>query len=94
MEREFLQHCTDGNLEGVNECSFRGVDVNYNDELGDTAALLASFHGHTECVRILADTKRVDWSKADRDGWTPLYMALGRGHSDIMDIIVRWLAGP
>ena len=89
MEREFLQHCTDGNLEGVNECLFRGVDVNYNDELGDTAALLASFHGHTECMRILADTKRVDWSKADRDGWTPLYMALGRGHSDIVDIIVK-----
>ena len=41
-----------------------GLDINYQDRVGDTAALLASREGQTECLRILADTGRVDWSKA------------------------------
>ena len=40
-----------------------GLDINYQDRVGDTAALLASREGQTECLRILADTGRVDCSK-------------------------------
>ena len=128
MEREFFKHCRGNNLEGVNDCLSRGVDVNstkeymygsqltglmvschrghsaivsrlvqvpgldinyQEDEDGQTAALLASENGHTECVRILAETDRVDWNKADKKGETPLYFALYSGHSDIVDIIVQ-----
>ena len=45
--------------------------------------------GHTECVRILAETGRVDWSKADKWGQTPLYLALYSGQSDMVKIIVQ-----
>ena len=65
-----------------------GLDINYQDENGDTAALLASQWGHTECVRILADTGRVDWNcSLIWGGQTPLYQALWGGHSVIVDII-------
>lgn len=125
---QFYSHCYSNNLEGVNDCLSRGVDVNtkkqtfkrgqwtglmvackhgnpaivsrlvqvpgldinYQDEYqGDTAAYLASSKGHTECVRILTETDRVDWNKADNWGCTPLYEALKNGHSDIVDIIVQ-----
>ena len=37
-------------------------------------------------MRILAETGRVDWNTGDKLGWTPLYCALRRGHSNIVDI--------
>ena len=64
-----------------------GLDINYQDEGGITAALQACMKGRTECVRILADTGRVDWSKGKEGGRTPLYKALLWGYSDIVDII-------
>ena len=45
--------------------------------------------GQTECVRILAETGRVDWNKRDRESETPLYFALCNGYSDIVSIIVQ-----
>ena len=50
-----------------------GLDINYQDRDGFTAAILASNKGHTECVRTLAETDRVDWNKRNRSGQTPLY---------------------
>ena len=66
-----------------------GLDINHQDEDGDTAARWASDSGHTECVSILAETDRVDWNKRNKGGRTPLYLALEQGHSDIVDIIVQ-----
>merc|ERR1712241_1055595 len=37
----------------------------------------------------MGETGRVDWNKTDEEGYTPLYCALGRGHSDTVDIIVQ-----
>ena len=68
-----------------------GLDINYQDRCGLTAAHLASMRGHTECVRILAETGRVDWYKAGswyKSGWTPLYCAVSYGHIEIVDIIM------
>merc|ERR1719382_2424850 len=65
-----------------------GLNINYQEDYGSTAAYLASESGHTECVRILAETDRVDWNKG-AVGWTPLYKAQENGHSDIVDIIVQ-----
>ena len=66
-----------------------GLKINYQDENGWTAALLACRAGRTQCVRILADTERVDWNKRNKWGHTPLHSALYNGHSDIVDIIVQ-----
>ena len=63
-----------------------GLDINYQDLHGITAARMAVTNGRTECVRILAETDRVDWNKGRPP---PLYRALERGHSDIVDIIVQ-----
>ena len=54
------------------------VDVAcYQDECGSTAAERASYHGHTQCVQVLADCReRVNWKKKDNWDGTPLYWAL------------------
>ena len=57
--------------------------------VSETAAHLACREGHSQCVRILADTQRVDWNKTDSRCRTPLYWALERGHPDIVDILVK-----
>ena len=49
----------------------------------------ASLRGHTECLRILAETGRVDWNQRDKYGRTPLYFAIWYGHPDIVDIITN-----
>ena len=41
------------------------LDINYEDRRGYTALLLADESGHTDCVRILAETGRVDWNKRE-----------------------------
>ena len=83
--------CNNGNSAIVSRLvEVPGLDINYQDEkYGDTAAHRASMNGHTECVRILAETGRVDWNKRDKCGYTPLYCALEYGRSDIVDIIVQ-----
>ena len=61
-----------------------------SDRDGFTAAILASNKGHTECVRTLAETERVDWNKRNRSGQTPLYWALisvRQSQTEIVNII-------
>ena len=54
------------------------LDVNFQDENGNTAAHLASLSGHTECVRMLAETGRVNWNYSlIWGGQTALYQAPG-----------------
>ena len=66
-----------------------GLDINYGDQLGQTAVHWASLRGRTECVRILAETLKVEWNKRNKWGLTPLFMATQRGHFDIVDIITQ-----
>ena len=65
-----------------------GMDINKQDLNGETVAHKAS-NGRAECVRILAETGRVDWNMRNDWDYTPLYYALLGGYSDIVDIIVQ-----
>ena len=49
----------------------------------------ASLNGHTECVRILTETDKVEWNKRGERGCTALFNALNSGHSDTVEIIVQ-----
>ena len=83
--------CNSGNSTIVSRLvQVEGLNINYNkDEEGDTAAHLASMRGHTECLRLLVETGRVDWNIRDIYGYAPLYWALEEGCSDMVDIITQ-----
>lgn len=56
-----------------------GVDINYQDEQGETALHVAARYGHHECAKILLDGS--DDQKADTElaentyAWTPMFIA-------------------
>ena len=93
--------CEAGNPDIVSRLvEVPGLDINYQDEDGKTAAhcvsanvntggLFMSDEDHTDCVRILAETGRVDWNKRDKRGCTPLYSAMCSRRSDIVDIMLE-----
>ena len=62
------------------------LKLNYQDVDGETAVSLAVIGEKVECVRLLAETGKVDWNKGNKHGETPLYHAVS---SDILDIIMK-----
>lgn len=69
-----------------------GVDLNYQDDQGETALHLAARFGHVECAQALLDGS--ESQKADTElgetvfGWTPLFVASVEGHSNIVNLLV------
>ena len=89
-ETELINACSLGDSSLVSRLvQVPGLNLNYQEDSGSTAADRASYHGHTGCVKILAATGRVDWTKKDNWDGTPLYWALFRRHADIVKIILQ-----
>ncbi|KAK4618653.1 Glycerophosphocholine phosphodiesterase GDE1 [Fulvia fulva] len=70
-----------------------GVDVNFRDDLGETALHVAARFGHEECARaLLAATSgdnRINLEIAEKEyGWTPLFIASVNGHLSIAKLLV------
>lgn len=69
-----------------------GVDINFQDEHGETALHLAARFGHVECARMLlegSDTKQMNLELAEKTyGWTPLFIACVDGHRDLVKMLV------
>ena len=69
-----------------------GVDLDYQDDQGETALHVSARFGHTECARILLeehDGQKADMEVAENSfGWTPLFIACVDGHIDIVRILI------
>ena len=69
------------------------VDVDARDDQGYTPLLLAALHGHSDVVRVLLATERVDVNAQTADKLTPLHAALGEGHAQVSaSALYDWLA--
>jgi len=70
-----------------------GVDVNHQDEQGETALHVAARFGNVECARALIDP--ASGQKANVDipehtfAWTPLFIACVDGHLRVVDLLVE-----
>ncbi|KAL9039842.1 MAG: hypothetical protein Q9180_002290 [Flavoplaca navasiana] len=69
-----------------------GVDLDYQDDQGETALHLAARFGHVECARMLlkgCDTRQANIELAENVfGWTPLFIASVEGHFCIVELLV------
>lgn len=80
------------------------IDLEIEDECGQTALNIAARNGHFDIVELLlslryttsgADgskankTQRVCVNHADRDGWTPLRSASWGGHTDVVKLLLQ-----
>jgi glycerophosphodiester phosphodiesterase len=70
-----------------------GVDVNYQDQQGETALHLAARFGHEECARILLSATGpfgINIEIPEKTyGWTPLFIACVDGHFNIVKLLVQ-----
>lgn len=72
-----------------------GVDVNYQDDQGETALHVAARFGHTECAKALLQGSITQKTAIDLPektfAWTPLFVASVDGHLPVVELLV--LAG-
>ncbi|KAF7715586.1 Glycerophosphoryl diester phosphodiesterase [Penicillium ucsense] len=69
-----------------------GVDINYQDEQGETALHVAARFGHDECARILlegSEDQKADTELAENTyAWTPLFIACVDGSLSVAKLLV------
>ena len=70
-----------------------GVDLNFQDDHGETALHVAARFGHTECADMLikgSGTHKADLELREKTfGWTPLFIACVDGHLGVADLLVN-----
>ncbi|KKY19022.1 putative glycerophosphodiester phosphodiesterase gde1 [Diplodia seriata] len=70
-----------------------GVDINYQDEQGETALHLAARYGHTVCAKTLitgtSDQKANVELAENAFAWTPLFIACVDGHLDVAKLLIE-----
>ena len=70
-----------------------GVDLNYQDDQGESALHIAARFGHSDCAEILLKGSRKQ--KADPGivektyGWTPLFVACMDGHLGVAELLIN-----
>ncbi|KAK4984986.1 Glycerophosphocholine phosphodiesterase [Elasticomyces elasticus] len=69
-----------------------GVDVNYQDEQGETALHIAARFSFEDCAKALlegSDRQQANLELAEKTfGWTPLFIACVDGHLAIVDLLI------
>ena len=60
MAEEFIELCSEGDLEGVQTALLSGVDVNSRDALGQTGLMLALGNRHTAVASLLLEQEGLD----------------------------------
>jgi hypothetical protein len=65
----------------------RGADANSRMKRGQTALMIASYHGYTNTVRLLL-SRGADVN-ADFEGDTALEFARQKSHGDIADLLIK-----
>ena len=89
MEREFLQHCMVNNLERVNDCLSRGVDVNTQNSNGLTGLMIACNCRNPAIVSRLVQVPGLDINYQDEDGFTAAHRASERGQTEYVRILAE-----
>ena len=89
MERQFFRHCVDNNLEGVNDCLSRGVDVNTKGGLQWTGLMYACEAGNPAIVSRLVQVSGLDINYQNIYGSTAAYLASYFGHTECVRILAE-----
>ena len=70
-----------------------GVDVNYQDDNGETALHHAARAGHVECVKALLAANHSQQAGVEvvekSYGWTPLFVAAVEGKAEVAEALVE-----
>ena len=88
-----LALATKANLTKIVESLVQaGIDINYQDEQGETALHVAARFNHEECARMFLSG--TDYQKANTElaettyGWTPLFIACVDGNLAVAELLI------
>jgi len=82
-------HCARiGHAADLDELLRMGLPANLRNDKGDTLLMLATYHEHTDCVRLLLEAN-ADPDIANDRGQTPLAAACFRGNQEIVQLLLR-----
>ena len=84
---DLLRAAARGNLNQVRRQLDEGADIDYRDEVGQTALALAAQNGHVPVVQELIN-RGAAINVLRTDGRTPLHMAAGSGHTEIVRALI------
>ncbi|KAI1084648.1 glycerophosphodiester phosphodiesterase GDE1 [Whalleya microplaca] len=69
-----------------------GVDINWQDDTGETALHIAARFGHIECAKILvqgSDEQKANLELTEKSfAWTPLHISAVDGHLPVAQLLV------
>lgn len=75
-----------------------GVDINHQDDQGETALHIAARFGHDECARILLAGSTIHGCNTELPektyGWTPLLIAAVDGNLGVVELLIEAGADP
>ncbi len=83
----FLQQTSAGNSEAVKLFIRGGIDLESKNQMGKTALIIASTHGHTGIVKMLL-TKGAEINAKDIFDVTPLIASAWHGRSEILQVLI------
>ncbi|CAG0900650.1 unnamed protein product [Cyprideis torosa] len=84
-----LRACFEGHVSVARDLVSNGADVNDKERAGMTPLIRASEGGHVETVEFLVRETEADLEgKGDIGGWTALALAAGKGHTQVMKILL------
>ena len=70
-----------------------GVDLNYQDDQGESALHIAARFGHSDCAEILlkgSGKQKADPGVVEKTyGWTPLFVACVDGHLGVAELLIN-----
>jgi ankyrin repeat protein len=69
--------------------AYISVDVNVQDEDGNTALMNAAYMGKEKCVELLLGYPGIDVNLQDYDGWTALMWAADRGEEKPVELLLN-----
>lgn len=87
-----------GHFELIRLLIYSGADLRKPDYFGSSPLHLACLSGNVSCVKILSQKSKVELDPRDKNGKTPLQLARGHHHTDIVEILeseqkrrTRWI---
>ncbi|KAK6185430.1 hypothetical protein SNE40_007668 [Patella caerulea] len=86
--RQLFRSCEHGDVESVKALLDQGVDIDSNDEDGNTAMHVSSANGYELVVRLLI-MRGAALDKVNSQGWTALMQASRYGHVGVVSLLLQ-----
>jgi len=84
----FLRAAENNNIAKVRQALIGGIDVNKQNNLGDSALMLAAKNGCLEVVRLLLE-KDIEVDKKNNLGDSALMLAAKNGQSEVVELLLK-----